>query len=42
MGEVFQTRYTPATYTVTVPKTNFEGQISVQNERILLTSLTFK
>jgi len=42
MEEVFQTRYTPATCTVTVPKTNFEGQISVQNERILQTSLTFK
>jgi len=42
MGEVLQTRYTPATCTVTVPKTNFEGQISVQNERILQTSLTFK
>jgi len=39
---VWKTRYTPATYTVTVPKTNFEGQISVQNERILHTSLSFK
>jgi hypothetical protein len=39
---VWKTRYTPATYTVTVPKTNFRGQISIQNERILHTSLSFK
>ncbi len=39
---VWKTRYTPATYTVTVPKTNFKGHISIQNERILHTSLSFK
>lgn len=39
---VWKTRYTPATYTVTVPKTNFRGSISVQNERILHTSLSYK
>ncbi len=39
---VWKTRYTPATYTVTVPKTNFRGHISIQNERILHTSLSFK
>jgi len=39
---LWKTRYTPATYTVTVPKTNFRGQISVQNQRILHTSLSFK
>jgi len=39
---VWKTRYTPATYTVTVPKTNFQGHISLQNERILHTSLTFR
>ena len=39
---VWKTRYTPATYTVTVPKTNFQGSISVQNERILHTSLSYK
>jgi len=39
---VWKTRYTPATYTVTVPKTDFEGHISVQNERILHTSLSFR
>lgn len=39
---VWKTRYTPATYTVIVPKTNFSGQISIQNERILHTSLSFK
>ena len=39
---VWKTRHTPATYTVTVPKTNFSGQISIQNERILHTSLSFK
>ena len=39
---VWKTRYTPATYTVTVPKANFSGQISIQNERILHTSLSFK
>lgn len=39
---VWKTRYTPATYTVTVPKTNFQGHISIQNERILHTTLSFK
>lgn len=39
---VWKTRYTPATYTVSVPETNFSGQISIQNERILHTSLSFK
>lgn len=39
---VWKTRYTPATYTVTVPKTNFKGHISIQNERILHTSLSFR
>ena len=39
---VWKTRYTPATYTVTVPKTNFQGHISLQNERILHTSLSFR
>jgi hypothetical protein len=39
---VWKSRYTPATYTVTVPKTNFRGHISIQNERILHTSLSFK
>jgi hypothetical protein len=39
---VWKTRYTPATYTVTVPKNNFKGQISINNDRILHTSLSFK
>ena len=39
---VWKTRYTPSTYRVTVPKANFSGQISIQNERILHTSLSFK
>ncbi len=39
---VWKTRYTPATYAVTVPKTNFRGHISTQNQRILHTSLSFR
>jgi hypothetical protein len=39
---VWKTRYTPATYTVSVPKTDFRGHISIQNERILHTSLSFR
>jgi hypothetical protein len=39
---VWKERYTPATYNVTVPKNNFKGQISIMNDRILHTSLSFK
>jgi hypothetical protein len=39
---VWKERYTPATYTVTVPANNFKGQISIMNDRILHTSLSFK
>lgn len=39
---LWKTRDTPATCTVTAPKTNFEGQISIQNDRILRTSLSFE
>jgi hypothetical protein len=39
---VWKERYTPATYSVTVPKNNFKGQISIMNDRILHTSLSFK
>jgi len=39
---VWKERYTPATYSVTVPDNNFTGQISIMNDRILHTSLSFK
>ena len=39
---VWKTRHTPATYSVSVPKTVFEGLFSIMNDRILHTSLSFK
>jgi hypothetical protein len=39
---VWKERYTPATYNVTLPSNNFKGHISIMNDRILHTSLSFK
>jgi hypothetical protein len=39
---VWKQRYTPATFNVTVPENSFKGQISMMNDRILHTSLSFK
>jgi hypothetical protein len=39
---VWKQRHTPATYNVTVPENNFTGQISMMNDRILHTSLSFR